>query len=460
MAVITDENRKWWLLTALAGGLGLVLFDETVVGVALPVIQKELNISVLESHWIVNAYLLVFACLVAIGGRLGDVLPLKTLYLAGTALFGVSSIVAGFAPDAGVLIAARAVQGIAAALVFPLSLAIVTLMFPVQEHGKALGIYGMVGTVFLALGPLVGGVLADYVSWRWIFWVNPFLTAAMIFVVIKAWAGIEEKKDRRPLDFPGLVLLFAGVGCLVFALMQGPEYGWSNSLILASATIGVAASAAFVWRELRSRAPLIEITLFGDPTFGAANAIIFTAQFIKMAIFIFAVLYFQRVLGLSPVVAGAAIVPAVFAQPFLAAPVGALADKHGCRKTSLVGIGGSLLAMLALTLVIPLQSYWVVFPAFVFWSFMAPMLFTPPRKAVMRAVPETQKGQAGGIAMSAQMLGGTIGMAVCSAVFTTTQSYQAVFAAVTAVTIIVFLYAWFGLKEDADLSAPVESKAT
>ncbi|WP_136656877.1 DHA2 family efflux MFS transporter permease subunit [Nitratireductor sp. XY-223] len=453
--MITDDNRKWWLLTALAGGLGLVLFDETVVGVALPVIQKELGISVLASHWIVNSYLLVFACLVAIGGRLGDVLPLKTLYIGGTALFGISSIVAGFAPDAEVLIAARAVQGVAAALVFPLSLAIVTLMFPVEEHGRALGIYGMVGTVFLALGPLVGGFLSDYVSWRWIFWVNPFLTAAMIIIVIKAWAGIEENKDRRPLDFPGLVLLCTGVGCLVFALMQGPDYGWLHWLILMPAVIGLAASAAFVVRELRSRAPLIDIALFGDPTFGAANAIIFTAQFIKMAIFIFAVLYFQRVLGLSPVLAGAAIVPAVAAQPFLAAPVGALADKHGCRKTSLVGIGGALVAMLAVTLVIPLQTYWAIFPAFVFWSFMAPMLFTPPRKAVMRAVPGTQKGQAGGIAMSAQMLGGTVGMATCSAVFTTTHSYQAVFAVVTVLTVVVFLYAWFGLKEDAEIAGAV-----
>lgn len=454
MTLITDENRKWWLLTALAGGLGLVLFDETVVGVALPVIQKELGISVLASHWIVNAYLLVFACLVAIAGRLGDMLPLKTLYLAGTALFGISSIVAGFAPNAETLIAARAVQGIAAALVFPLSLAIVTLMFPEREHGKAFGIYGMVGTVFLALGPLVGGVLSDYASWRWIFWINPFLTAAMIFLVIKTWAGIDEKKDTRPLDIPGLLLLCIGAGCLVFALMQGPDYGWLHLYILLPALIGVVASAAFIVRELRSRAPLIEIALFGDPTFGAANAIIFTAQFIKMALFIFAVLYFQRVLGMSPALAGAAIVPAVMAQPFLAAPVGRLADKYGCRKTSLIGIGGSLAAMLAVTLVIPMHNYWAIFPAFLFWSTVAPMLYTPPRKAVMRAAAGTQKGQAGGIAMSSQMLGGTVGMAVCSAVFSTTQSTQAVFGAVTVLAAAVLLYAWFGLKDDAEIGDP------
>ncbi|MEX3009463.1 MFS transporter [Hoeflea sp. TYP-13] len=448
MFQINDNNRKWWLLTALAGGLGLVLFDETVVGVALPVIQKELKTSVLTSHWIVNAYLLVFACLVAVGGRLGDIFPLKPLYLAGTAVFGISSIVAGFAPTAEVLILARAVQGVAAALVFPLSLAIVTLLFPPEEHGKALGIYGMVGTVFLSIGPLVGGLLADFVSWRWIFWVNPFLTAAMIFIVLRAWKNVSEHKDRRPIDVPGLILLCLGIGCLVFALMQGPDYGWRSWAIVAPGVLGAAAALGFVVYELRHKAPLINVELFSDTNFGAANTIIFTAQFIKMGLFVFAVLYFQQTLGMSPVIAGLAIVPSVIMQPFLAAPVGMLVDKYGCRKTSMVGIGGSLISMLWVTLVIPFDNYWFIFPAFLVWSVTAPMLFTPPRKAVMQAVPHTQKGQAGGIAMSAQMLGGTVGMAVCSAVFTSTQSYQAVFAAVTLLVIAAFVYAWFGLEED------------
>ncbi|MEX3009464.1 DHA2 family efflux MFS transporter permease subunit [Hoeflea sp. TYP-13] len=449
MLQISDDNRKWWLLTAMAGGLGLVLFDETVVGVALPVIRAELGMSEIASHWVVNSYLLVFAGLVAIGGRLGDVFGLRPLFLSGTALFGLSSTAAGFAPTTELLIFARAVQGVGAAILFPLCLTIITTIFPQEQQGKALGINGTIGTVFLALGPAVGGLFADFISWRWIFWVNPFLTVAMVVVVVKAWGNVEERKDPRPLDIPGLVLLCAGLGLVVFALMQAPDYGWGRSITIIPLVAGIILSVAFVVFELRHRAPLIDLELFSNSTFAASNTIVFLAQFMKVCLFVFGALYFQSELGMSPFVAGLAILPTVAPQPLLAAPTGVIIDRIGSRVPALAGVIFAFIAVAWFAAVMPMQNYWLILPAFLLWAVAMPLLFIGPLKANMNAVTPEHQGQAGGIAMSAQMLGGTIGMAVASAIFSTTKSYQAIFAAVALLTLAVLIYAWFGMKRDA-----------
>ncbi|MDA4848270.1 DHA2 family efflux MFS transporter permease subunit [Hoeflea poritis] len=448
MLIVNENNRKWWLLTAMSGGLGLVLFDETVVGVALPVIRSELGMSEIASHWVVNAYLLVFAGLVAIGGRMGDLFSLKPLFLAGTALFGLSSVAAGFAPNTETLIIARGIQGIGAAIVFPLSLSIITLIFPPEQRGLALGLNGTIGTVFLALGPFVGGLFADFLSWRWIFWINPFLTAAMIFIVVRAWGDVEERKDERPLDIPGVVLLCAGLGLVVFALMQAPDFGWSNPVTIIPLAVGIVASALFVVHELRNRAPLIDLELFASSTFAASNAIIFLAQFMKVCTFVFGALYFQAKLGMSPFVAGLAILPLVVLQPFLAAPTGMIVDRYGTRLPSVIGVAIALVSVLWFTLAIPGQLYWSILPAFLLWSVAMPFLFIGPQKAVMGSVRPENRGQAGGIVMTGQMLGGTIGMAVASAIFSTTQNYQAIFRAVTALTLVTLVYVWLALGAD------------
>ena len=446
---ITDDNRRWWLLSAMAGGLGLVLFDETVVGVALPVIRDELGMSEIASHWVVNSYLLVFAGLVAVGGRLGDIFRLKPMFLTGTAIFGISSIAAGFAPTTEILIAARAVQGIGAAIVFPLSLAIMTTIFAPEEQGRALGLYGMIGTVFLALGPAVGGLLAETISWRWIFYVNPLLTIAMIAVVIRAWSDVEERKDPRPLDIPGLVLLCAGLGLTVFALMQASDYGWTSAVILAPLLAGIVLAVLFVIYELRHRAPLIDVEMFSNSTFSASNSVVFLAQFMKVSLFVFGALYFQAKLGLSPFLAGLAILPTVLPQPFLAAPTGMAVDRMGSRIPTLIGVGIAVVAVVWFAAVIPLGNYWLVLPAFLLWAVAMPFLFIAPQKAIMTSVTPEHQGQAGGIIISSQMLGGTIGMAVASAVFSSTNSYQAIFIVVAVLAAAVFIYSLWGIRKPA-----------
>jgi len=184
MLGISDTNRKWWILAAMGAILGVILLDETVVGVALPTMQTDLGMSEVTSHWVVNIYMLTLAGLAAAAGKIGDIIGHKTVMITGLIIFGAASLLCGFAQTDIWLIIARGIQGCGAAIIFPSSLAMTTIAFPPSQHGLALGIYGAIGTVFLSLGPLVGGFLTDFLSWRWIFWVNPPIVLAIAAIVL------------------------------------------------------------------------------------------------------------------------------------------------------------------------------------------------------------------------------------------------------------------------------------
>jgi MFS family permease len=184
-----NNRRKWWILAAMCGVMGMLLLDETVVAVALPAIRGDLAMSVVASHWVINAYLLVFAGLTAFSGKLGDIFGERALLIVGVTIFGLASAACGLVSDDVGLISARAVQGVGAAIIFPVSLAMITIVFPPEQRGSALGIQGATGTVFLALGPLVGGFLVHVFSWRWIFWINPPIVIVIALVVYLTWTG-------------------------------------------------------------------------------------------------------------------------------------------------------------------------------------------------------------------------------------------------------------------------------
>ena len=183
MPVISDANRKWWILAAMGGSLGLVVLDETILGVALPTIREDLAMSLVASHWIISAYLVVFTGLAAAAGKTGDLVDIKTFFVAGVLVFGLSSIACGFALNGAWLITARAIQGIGAAIIFPTSVAMLAKVFPPEQRGLAFGIHVACGGTFMALGPLAGGFMIDVLSWRWIFWITLPVAAAVALIV-------------------------------------------------------------------------------------------------------------------------------------------------------------------------------------------------------------------------------------------------------------------------------------
>lgn len=440
---IDDNSRKWWILAAMGGSLGLILLDETVVGVALPTIQRELGLSEVGSHWVVNAYLLVLAGLAAACGRFADSVGVKRLYLAGASVFALASLAAGFAGSGTALIVARGIQGIGAAVIFPVSLAMVSIVFPAKQRGMALGIYGTLGTVLLCLGPLIGGLFTDFLSWRWIFWVNPPIVVAIGLVVLFAWRDAPHEPAAGRFDGAGLVSLIGGLALLVFGLMQGPDWGWSSVAVWPPLVLGIVLLAAFAIIEMRKQAPLIEVDLFGNASFTACVLVVFLAQFTKMPVIVIGALYFQTELHMSPLGAGFALLVAVIPEPFLAIPSGRVADRIGSRKPTLVGVAATAASILWIGVAADWNSYAALVPALIVWGSCQPFLFVPPQRVVMNAVPINKQGQAGGILQTAQLLGGTIGMAISSALLTATGDYDTVFLATGALSVTVLL---FGLR--------------
>ncbi|MEM8587316.1 MAG: MFS transporter [Pseudomonadota bacterium] len=441
MPLISENPRKYWLLATMGLVLGVVLLDETVVGVALPTMIRDLGLSTVGSHWVVNAYLLVFAGLAAAAGRLGDIVGIKTLFIIGLAIFGLASLACGFAQSGAWLIAARAIQGVGAAIVFPASLAVITHAFPPEQRGMAMGVYSAVGTSFLALGPFAGGFFSDVLSWRWIFWINPPIVIAIAAVVVALLRDPPRGSGVR-LDVPGLVTLVAGLSLVVFAIMQGPDWGWAHLAIWLVLAAGLAITLLFVVVELRASRPLIDVVLFENGAFSALNLTIVMAQFSKLAVFIFIAAYLQDVLGFPAMTAGLILLAGTVPPMLTSIPTGMILDRIGGRVILLGGLLASFFCMVWLALVVNWGSFWLLLPAMIIWGGCLQTQFVPALRDVMDAVSPDKRGQAGGISMTAQLLGGTVGMTVCGALFVTTGAYWTIYVLTAVMYLIVLVVCW------------------
>jgi EmrB/QacA subfamily drug resistance transporter len=307
--LISDENRRWWTLVAVSFGLFMIMLDNTVVNVALPSIRADLGISVSELEWVVNAYALTFGVLLLTGGKLADLIGRRRIYIAGLVIFTSASLWCGFAGGAGSLIAARTVQGIGAALMNPATLSIITATFPARQRGTAIGIWAGVSALALAIGPLVGGVLTQEVSWSWIFFIN--IPVGILGVVV-ARVFIDESKDtslEQRLDLPGLITSAVGLFGLTYALIETNTHAWGSARVLSLFALAGVSLAAFVMLELRQRVPMLDLALFRDPTFSGANTVMGLVGLAMFGIFFYNSLYLQNILGYGPIKTGATFLP-------------------------------------------------------------------------------------------------------------------------------------------------------
>src|SRR6266496_3279468 len=244
-AIFADENRKWWTLGALSFALFMIMLDNTIVNVALPAIKSDLGIGTSELEWVVTAYALTFAVLLLTGGKLGDLYGRRLIFTIGLAVFTLSSLACGLSASAAELIAARAVQGVGSALMMPATLSIITATFAARERGMAIGIWAGVSAMALALGPLLGGVITEHISWNWIFYVNvPIGVLAVIAAIFVVPESKDTSRDQR-LDLPGLLSSGIGLLAIVYALIEANNYGWTSFRILGLFALGAVALITF-----------------------------------------------------------------------------------------------------------------------------------------------------------------------------------------------------------------------
>ncbi len=415
--LITDQNAKWWTLGAMCFALFMIMLDNTVVNVALPSIQADLGSSLSSLEWTINGYTLSFGVLLVTGGRLGDIFGRRRAFLVGVTIFALSSATAGLATGTATLVASRIVQGVGAALMMPATLSIVTNAFEPHERGKAIGTWAGVSALALAIGPVLGGLLTEHVSWRAIFYLNiPVAIAAVAATLFAVRESRDESVGRR-IDFLGVGTLTAGLTALVLALIEGNSWGWGSPAVIGLLATSIAMTIAFFVIERRVTAPIVELPLFRSRNFVGTNLIALVVTFAMLSQFFFVTLYIQNILGYSPVEAGLRFLPATLMIVAFAPLAGRLTDRVGPRW--LIG-GGMLLVAVSLYWLTTIgvgTGYGDIWPSFVLMGLGMALVMSPMSTAAMNAVPVAKAGVASGILSMNRMVGGTLGIAVIGAVF-------------------------------------------
>jgi EmrB/QacA subfamily drug resistance transporter len=426
MTTPTPTTRRSWALLAVALATFMTYLDNNIVNVALPAIQRDLHLTTSGLEWIVSGYILVFAGLLLAGGRLADAFGRRRLFLIGLTVFTGASFAAGLAGSAGVLIAARAVQGLGAALVTPTTLAIISAAYPrPRERATAVGIWAGVGGLALAVGPLLGGVLAQHASWGWIFEIN--VPVGIATLLLGAWAITESREPvRRRLDVPGLLLSIVALTALTWALIEGAPRGWTSSLVLGAFAVAAVAGLVFVVVEQRSTDPMVAIALFRDRVFSGGVLAMMLWAFGLFGIYFFTSLYLQDVLGFSPTEAGLAFLPMA-----LCLVTGSVLSERIGRALGIGRVVGSAMLLMGIgiatvSLLGADASYLALMPSFIVIG-IGGGLTTPLTATILGAMPADRAGVASGLFNASREVAGLLGITIIGAILSVRQS-----AAVTA----------------------------
>lgn len=415
--LITDENRKWWTLGAMCLALFMVMLDNTVVNVALPSIQRDLNTSISGLEWIVNGYTLSFAVLLAVGGRIGDIFGRRKAFTFGVIVFTLASTTAGFAPSNAALVASRVLQGVGAAFMMPGTLSIITDAFPPSERGKAIGTWAGVSALALAIGPVLGGFLTEHVSWRAIFYIN---LPVGILAVLAATFVVRESRDTtvgRKVDYLGVGILTVSLTALVLALIEGNSWGWGSAAVIGLIAVAIVSLISFIFTERRVAAPIIEFGLFKSRNFIGSVVVAFIISFAMMGVFFFLALYMQNILGYTALEAGVRFLPTTLVI-MVAAPIsGRLADRIGPRWPIVVGMALISLSLYLFSRISDGSTFTDILPSFIILGAGIGLTMSPMSTAAMNAVPKTKAGVASGVLSMFRMVGGTFGVAALGALF-------------------------------------------
>ncbi len=408
--------RKWWTLVAVCIATFMLLLDITIVNVALPAIERALKASFSDLQWVVDAYALALATCVLTAGALADLYGRKRLFLLGIVLFTAASTACGAAFDPLFLIVARGVQGLGGAMMFATALALLSQEFHGRERGTAFGIWGATIGAAVAIGPLAGGALTSWISWRWIFFVNiPVGVVAVVLGLRELHESSDPEHSR--LDPAGLVTLTGGLLCLILALIEGNRHGWTSTFILALLAAAVLLLAAFVATQAVESTSMIDLSLFRRPAFVGAQITAFAISSSMFAMFLYLTLYLQDILRLSPLATGVRFLPLSVVSFFAAPLAGRLSSTLPIRALLGLGLGLNAIAMWLMSRV-TVSSHWtVLLPGFVVGGIGIGFVNAPLASTAVSTVRQERAGMASGINNTFRQIGIATGIAALGAIF-------------------------------------------
>jgi EmrB/QacA subfamily drug resistance transporter len=420
---MTAKTRTIWTFAITSAAVFMATLDNLVVTTALPVIREDLHATVESLEWTVNAYTLTFAVLLLTGAALGDRFGRRRMLAVGLAIFTVSSAAAALAPSAGVLIAARAAQGVGGAIITPLTLTILSAGVPANRRGAFIGAWSGIAGLAVAFGPLVGGAVVSGISWHWIFWLNVPIGIVLIPLVLRRLD--ETYGPAAKLDLTGLALASTGLTGIVWGLVRGHGQGWTSPEIVISLVAGALVFALFVLWELRTPEPMLPMRFFQNRVFTLANVASLLMFFGMFGSIFLLSQFFQTVQGYSPLGSGLRILPWTIMPMFVAPIAGALSDRIGGAR--LMGIGltlqaaglGSLAAIST-----PTTPYWHLVVPFMVSGIGMAMFWAPVANVVLAAVRPEEEGKASGAQNAIRELGGVFGVAVLASVWSHYGSYS------------------------------------
>ena len=411
-----DEANRWLVLVIVCLAQFMVILDATVVNVALPSIQRDLEFSAADLQWVINGYTLVFGGFLLLGGRAGDLIGRRKVFVAGVVVFTFASLLNGLATSSGFLVASRALQGLGGALVSPAALSIITTTFAEgSDRTKALGVWSAIASGGGAFGLLLGGILTDAFSWEWIFFVNVPIGIATVALAMRLVPESRAAQRQATADIPGAVSVTAGLVVLVYAIVKAEDFGWGSARTLGLAAIAVALLAMFVLIESRSPAPLIRLSIFRVRSLLGANSVMLVVAGGLFAFFFFSSLYVQQILGYSPLKAGLAFLPVTAGIMTGAILAQQLVKRMGVRAVAVLGMVVAAAGLLILSTASVDGSYvGDILPGLIPQSVGMGLTFVPVTLIATTNVASEDAGLASGLFNTAQQVGGALGLAVLS----------------------------------------------
>jgi EmrB/QacA subfamily drug resistance transporter len=415
-------TRVVWTFAISSIALFMAALDNLVVTTALPVIRASFQANLAELEWIVNAYTLTFAVLLLTGAALGDRFGRKRIFIIGLAIFTGGSAIAALSSTVEVLIAARAIQGLGGAIITPLSLTILSAAVPKERRAVALGAWGGIAGLAIAIGPLVGGAIAEGLAWQFIFWIN--VPIGLVAIPLAMARLTETYGPSSRLDLPGLGLVSGGLFAIVWGLVRGNELGWTSPEIVGTLAVGAVLVAAFVAWEARTAEPMLPLSFFRSRQFSAANTVSLLMTFGMFGSIFLLAQFFQVVQGYSPLEAGVRTLPWTIMPVFVAPLAGLVSTRTGTRPLLVLGMALQAIALAWLSVVSsPTAEYLTLAPAFVIAGAGMGLFFAPIANVVLSAVRPEEEGKASGANNAIRELGGVFGVAVLASVFSSNGSY-------------------------------------